>query len=50
MVIAAATQISFTGSVPSTGTYNLPIQQRGGNRRAGTLTYALTSGSTLPTG
>jgi hypothetical protein len=51
MVIAAATQISFTGSVPSTGTYNVAYSgSAAATGGAGTLTYALTSGSTLPTG
>jgi hypothetical protein len=51
MVIASATPISFSGTVPSTGTYNVAysgsVSATGG---AGALTYALTSGSTLPTG
>jgi hypothetical protein len=51
MVIAAATQISFAGSVPSTGTYNVAYSgSAAATGGAGTLTYALTSGSTLPTG
>jgi len=51
MVIAAAPAISFTGAAPSTGTYKVAysgsVAATGG---AGALTYALTSGSALPTG
>jgi hypothetical protein len=51
MMITAATPISFTGTVPATGTYKVSytgsISATGG---AGTLTYALASGSTLPPG
>jgi hypothetical protein len=51
MVIASATPISFAGTAPATGTYNVAysgsVSATGG---VGTLTYALGSGSTLPTG
>ncbi len=51
IVIAAATEISFTGTVPSTGTYNVAFSgSAAATGGAGTLTYALTSGSALPTG
>jgi hypothetical protein len=51
MVIAAATPISFAGTVPATGTYNVAYSgSAAATGGAGTLTYALTTGSTLPTG
>jgi len=51
IVIAAATPISFTGNVPATGTYNVTYSgSAAATGGAGALTYALTSGSTLPTG
>jgi len=51
MVIAAATQISFTGAVPSTGTYNVAYSgSAAATGGAGALTYTLATGSTLPTG
>lgn len=51
IVIAAATPISFTGTVPSTGIYNVAFSgSAAATGGAGALTYALTSGSTLPTG
>lgn len=51
MVIAQAAQITFTGAVPSTGTYNVAYSgSAAATGGAGALTYALASGSTLPTG
>lgn len=51
IVIAAAPAISFSGTVPSTGPYNVAytgsVTATGG---AGTLTYALATGSSLPAG
>ena len=51
MVIAAAPPISFAGTVPSTGTYNVAYSgSAAATGGGGTLTYALSSGSALPTG
>jgi hypothetical protein len=51
MVIASATPISFIGSVPTTGTYNVAYSgSAAATGGVGTLNYALTSGSALPTG
>ena len=51
MVIAQAAQITFNGSVPSTGTYNVAYTgSAAATGGAGTLTYTLANGSSLPTG
>jgi hypothetical protein len=50
MVIASATPISFIGSMPATGTYNVAYSgSAAATGGVGALNYALTSGS-LPTG
>ena len=51
MVIASGTPISFIGAVPATGTYNVAYSgSAAATGGVGALTYALTSGSSTPTG
>jgi len=51
MVIASATPISFIGTMPPAGTYNVAYSgSSAATGGAGALTYALTTGSGLPTG